>query len=312
ISGIVFSTNKEMYMRDLRGQAISALKTLVVSRGISLTDDDLAILEGNPKEAEKINERLSQIYEAMFYGFFHCAAEGCILVPENRIPEEFGHSLNENYPEANDVFLNFAKTYWTLRILTYDLMKNDIEWVGAQLLGKLEQIIGPVFFPFPGPAKIAPSKREKDQTELIKESGANINIEDFIRGNPILIRDRKQQRGSVFGHSLVGLASFLSGPVPIFVPFWLALLIILALVHNGWIWAMVSVFLALVVCWLLSLVGNLIAIPLVRLAAILSDRKQTPEVVRSKLIPGFKLKFNGIWWEWLIGGLIVLFFWLIW
>ena len=91
--------------------------------------------------------------------------------------------------------MKFAKTYWTLRALTMDLMKNDEEWIGAHLLLKLEQDIGPVFFPFPGAVTIAPSIREKTQRELIQESGAKIDLEEFIRGNPILIRDRKQKRG---------------------------------------------------------------------------------------------------------------------
>ena len=174
---------------------MSALKILIVSRDISLTDDDLDVLERNPKETEEYNKRLSEIYNAMFCGFFHCAAEGLALVPQKRVTERFGYSIKDNYPEANEVFLNFAKTYWTLRVLTYDLMKNDMEWIGAHLLGKLEQDIGPVFFPFPGPVKIAPSKREETQRELIQESGAKIDIEEFIRGNPILIRDKATRRG---------------------------------------------------------------------------------------------------------------------
>ena len=170
-------------MRDLRGQAISAIKALVSSRGTLLTDDDINIFGRNLKEAEKYNKRLSEIYNAMFYGFFHCAAEGFVLVPESRVTEQFGHPIKDNYPEANEVFLKFAKTYWTLRVLTYDLMKNDMEWIGAHLLGKLEQDIGPVFFPFPGKVKIAPSVREKTQRELIQESGVKIDIEEFMRGN---------------------------------------------------------------------------------------------------------------------------------
>lgn len=78
-------------------------------------------------------------------------------------------------------------------MLEFDLMENDMEWIGAHLLGELEHVIGPVFFPFPGPRKIAPSKREETQRELIEISGADIDIEEFMRGNPILIRDRKSR-----------------------------------------------------------------------------------------------------------------------
>ena len=138
---------------------------------------------------------------------FFIAAKGLVLVPENRVAEKFRRPIKDNYPEANEVFLNFAKTYWTLRVLTMDLMKNDEEWIGAHLLLKLEQDIGPVFFPFPGAVTIAPSIREKTQRELIQESGAKIDLEEFIRGNPILIRDRKQKRGCL-GTALLLLFCF--------------------------------------------------------------------------------------------------------
>jgi len=169
-------------------QALSALKTLIVSGGSSMSDGDLSIFEKKPNEAEQHSKRLGEIYDAIFRGFFHCAAKGVSLVPDKRVTERFGHSIKDNYPEANEVFLKFAKTYWTLRVLFYDLMEIDMEWIGAHLLGKLEQDVGPVFFPFPGPTKIAPSKREKFQRQLIEESGANIDIEEFMKGNPILKR----------------------------------------------------------------------------------------------------------------------------
>lgn len=186
----------DTFVRSSREQALSALKTLAGGGGgVSLTDDDLDVLERDPKEAGEHSEHLAGIYNAISYGFFHCAAEGSELIPESRVTAKFGHSIKDNYPEANEVFLRFAKTYWTLQVLTYDLMRNDTEWIGAHLLGKLEQFIGPVFFPFPGKVQISPSKREETQRELIQESGANIDIEEFIEGNPILIRDRKSVSG---------------------------------------------------------------------------------------------------------------------
>jgi len=182
-------------MTNYHEQALSALKTLVTGSGGSISGGDLTIFEKNPDEAGQHSKRLGEIYNAIFRGFFHCAANGLTLVPEKRVAERFGNSVEDNYPEANEVFLKFARTYWTLRILAYDLMENDMEWIGAHLLGKLEQDIGPVFFPFPGAIKISPSKREKFQRQLIKESGVNIDIEEFMIGNPILIRDRTSGRG---------------------------------------------------------------------------------------------------------------------
>ena len=184
-----------MDTKSYREQALSALKTLVSQGGNKISDDDLIVFKKKPDEAGQYNSRLAEIYSAMFRGFFHCAEKGWTLVPEKLVIQRFGKSIQENYLEANEVFLRFAKTYWTLRVLVLDLMEEDMEWIGGHLLGKLEQDIGPVFFLSPGPVKIPPSKREKFQRELIKESGADIDIEEFVRGNPILIRDKAARRG---------------------------------------------------------------------------------------------------------------------
>jgi len=189
-------------MTSYRKQALSALQTLVARGGGAIFGDDLIAFNKMSDEAEQHSKRLAEIYDAIFRGFFHCAAEGLTLVPERRVTESFGISIQDNYPEANEVFLQFAKTYWTLKVLVYELMEHDMEWIGAHLLGKLEQDIGPVFFPFPGAMRISPSKREKFQRELIEESGAHIEIDEFIKGNPILIRDKSARRGCL-GTSLL-------------------------------------------------------------------------------------------------------------
>ena len=177
-------------MNSYRKQALSALKKLIENNSMCLSEDDMIMLKKKPDEVKQYQKRIGEIYGAILYGFFHCAAKGIVLYPEKRVAEKFGNSIEDNYPEANEVFLKFARTYWTLRVLIYDLMEDDMEWIGAHLLAKLEQDIGPVFFPFPGPAKIAPSKREKTQREILQEVNADIDIEEFIKGNPILIRDR--------------------------------------------------------------------------------------------------------------------------
>ena len=183
-------------MNSYREQALSALEKLIESNSMCLSEDDMIILKKKSDEVKQYQKRIGEIYEAVFCGFFHCAAKGIVLYPEKRVAEKFGNSIEDNYPEANEVFLKFARTYWTLRVLIYDLMEDNMEWIGAHLLGKLEQDIGPVFFPFPGPAKIAASKREKTQREILQEVNADIDIEEFIKGNPILIRDRES---SVWG-----------------------------------------------------------------------------------------------------------------
>ena len=176
-------------------QALHALEKLSQSNSMHLSEDDIAILKRKPDEVERFEKRLAEIHEAIFRGFFHCAGKGAVLYPEQRVAEQFGNSIEDNYPEANQVFIKFARTYWTLRVLIYDLMEDNMEWIGAHLLGKLEEDIGPIFFPFPGPAKIPVSKREKTQREILQEVNADIDIEEFIKGNAILIRDRRSSIG---------------------------------------------------------------------------------------------------------------------
>ena len=174
-------------------QVLSALENLSESNPmhLRLTNDDFLILKKTPDEAKQYQKRINEMYKVIFYGFFHCAAKGVALYPEIKVAERYGNSFEKNYPEANETFLKFAKTYWTLKVLLLDLMEENIEWVGVRLLWHLEHEIGPVFFPFSGPNKIAPSKREKTQRDIFKVVNANIDVEEFIRGNPILIRDRK-------------------------------------------------------------------------------------------------------------------------
>ncbi len=179
-------------MQNGHNYASSALNKLITTSAITVSAQDLKLLEKMPDEIKPYSERVGEIYEIIFRGFFHCAARGVLLYPEEKVAERFGNSIEDNYPEANGVFLRFAKTYWTLQTLKHDLRDQDrMKSVGAWLLVKLEQDIGPVFFPFPGPKKIAASKREKTQRELLKEFGKDIDIEEFMKGNSILIRDRK-------------------------------------------------------------------------------------------------------------------------
>jgi len=182
-------------MKYYREQALTVISELVVNGGGSLTDNDLTVFGKTPDEATEHEERIAEIYEVIFRGFFHCAAKGIALIPESRVTERFRRPIRDNYPEASESFLNFAVTYWTLKVLVIDLLQKDMEWIGAHLLGELERDIGSVFFPMPGKVKIPPSKREDFQIQLIEKSGANIDILEFIDGNPILIRDRSSKKG---------------------------------------------------------------------------------------------------------------------
>ena len=180
-------------MKNYSIYIITALKTLIFNGEGSLSNDDLKMFKEEPSKSEKYITRIGEIYENILKGFFHCAAKGLTFIPKEIIIERYGKSVEQNYPEASNEFLKFAKTYWTLKILVDNLIKSgETDCLGVHFLGKLEQVISPLFFPFPGPTTIPTETREKHQRELLKASGANIDIEKFIEGNPILIRDKME------------------------------------------------------------------------------------------------------------------------
>jgi len=179
--------------------AIMAIKKLAEKGGVTLTPDDVSNLNKHHSLGKNYKERNNEIRDAMFEGFFLSASNGELFIPEEEIKSSLGKSIEQNYPEASESFLKFAKTYWSLRVLISKLNRDDdgyISFIGGRILGVLEGDIGPVFFPFPGPQKIPPWEREAFQRELLKEFAPNIDVEDFIQGNPILIRDRKAMKGN--------------------------------------------------------------------------------------------------------------------
>ncbi len=105
-------------------QALLALNTLATHGGYHISDAYLLIFKKKSAKAEQHSEHLTEIYYAMFREFFHCAAQGLTLVPERKVTERFSRSIQENYPEANEVFLKLARTFWTLRVLVFDLQCN--------------------------------------------------------------------------------------------------------------------------------------------------------------------------------------------
>ena len=123
-------------------------------------------------------------------GFFVVATEGHTFAPLSLVKQKFGRTLEVNYPEAGPAFLAFARSYWTLKLVTDHADYSPSSLTGHQLLALLEQNVASVFFPTPGPIKIDPDQRETTQRELISRFAPGIEIEDFIERNPILLRDR--------------------------------------------------------------------------------------------------------------------------
>lgn len=167
---------------------------LITRGGVRLSDEDLRLLESNASVLTSGQEdRADVMSTAALRGFFDAAADGDALVPLYLIQEQFGRTLEEDYPEAGEAFLRFARTYWSLKIVLDT--SSESNWAHQALLYIEARIIGPLFFPFPGPFTVVPVRRESDQRDLLRQYGKRIDIEDFIRHNPILIRDKAGKKG---------------------------------------------------------------------------------------------------------------------
>lgn len=124
-------------------------------------------------------------------GFYDAATDGVALTDIGSVKQWYGRTISENYPGAGVAFLNFATTYWTLKILLRQLELEDVSPLVRVLLGRMDSFLGDLFFPFEGPFIMDPAQREFDQRRFLNAFGPRINVADFLKHNPILIRDRK-------------------------------------------------------------------------------------------------------------------------
>ncbi len=172
-------------------EAFRGVNELFKRQSQKIMEEQKSILLMNPdkikSQTEKYLPQLNTIYKIMFNGFFKCAADGYAFVPEYQIKEHYGKSLSENYPAySSPAFMKLATSFWTLKILKAKLFPKYQKLMVYQLLGKLELELSEYFFPTPGPLMMDTKKREAIQREAILRSGADIDIEEFISGNPLL------------------------------------------------------------------------------------------------------------------------------
>jgi hypothetical protein len=188
------------------------VKTLCTRGGVALTARDVRLLFVSPGDswvadlAVEQSELLKQVLPAMFAGFFACATDGHAFMPAKAIEMEFGRPLSANFPEANKTFLAFATSYWTLRIATDRAISGLPVLPATLLLSKVENMVASVFFPTPGPVSIPPDAREATQRELLAKHAPSIGIEEFMRGNAILLRDRRPKTAGCAPIVLLGFA----------------------------------------------------------------------------------------------------------
>jgi hypothetical protein len=182
-------------------RGVSALGTLLGAAGFPLQEKHASFfirryddLSRDEQEWLRREDLFAVLVNYTTEGFLRLASVGHPLVPEAEILKVFGRELRANYPEANGAFLKFATTYWTLRIVSDALVELNRETLVQEVLTRVEQTIAGVFFPIPGPMKMPIAAREQAQRKILTAcASARYNVEEFMAGNPIIIRDRKAQ-----------------------------------------------------------------------------------------------------------------------
>lgn len=114
------------------------------------------------------------------------AAIGRTVGNPDRIKQRYGMSVEENYGLSQGPFIDLARSYWTFKLELRDLFPNHREIMLAAILSDTEVEIASVFFPSPGPSKIPVEVRKAKQVELLKKYAPGIDIQRFVRENPIL------------------------------------------------------------------------------------------------------------------------------
>lgn len=136
----------------------------------------------------------TEIFESALKGFFFHGANGYAFSDIESVFSFFNMTFDELYPEATMPFIKFATSYWTLKFLVRPhntkLEQGPKRTIAWELLSSVEFYVDSLFFPTPGRHMINPKLRERDQRNILLALGVSMDIEEFVRNNPILIRDR--------------------------------------------------------------------------------------------------------------------------
>lgn len=154
------------------GEIASSRALLQRSNSASFTDSE--------------KQYMQEIKRAAIDGFFHMAAKDQVFCPLERVTTYYGRTVQQAYPGCSRTFYKLTQTYFTFKVELIALAHDSSLCSG--LLRGIDLDFSGVFYPTPGPLGHAGAQREVAMRTLILESGAPLDIEDFIRGNPYLRR----------------------------------------------------------------------------------------------------------------------------
>jgi hypothetical protein len=167
-------------------KGLDLIQLLVESNGDNIESvKDLLSLNYNAIKLKDDIEKLENLKFMIIDGFFHCAAKDIVFTDIENIKKTFGRTLDRAYPIASETFMKLARTYWTFKLTLIECIPHNSACI--QLLQDIDINFAGVFFPTPGPFSPSREQREITMRALLASSGANLDIEDFIKGNPYLM-----------------------------------------------------------------------------------------------------------------------------
>jgi len=155
-------------------------------------------------DLEKMDSGVKDIAEIFLMYFFELVRSKKAFCDPGRIEEHFGRRLEENYGISGGLFIDFAKTYWTLKLLIDESnllevseedgglrFSEDSETSGYNNVTSaawctVERMVGSLFFPMPGPLKQPRWLRKQAQKRFLKNAASDLNTKEFFRTNPFV------------------------------------------------------------------------------------------------------------------------------
>ncbi len=131
-----------------------------------------------------LSEEIGTIGNQAIDGFFHCAAKDIIFTDIEKISKYYGRGLKQAYPGASLTFMKLARTYWTFKVMLIHCLSDDS--ICVSLLNSIDINFSGIFFPTPGPFGPPREQRMMAMRTFIEESGADLDVEDYLRSNPYL------------------------------------------------------------------------------------------------------------------------------
>jgi hypothetical protein len=170
---------------DKSEEGMRLLRTLVAAAGATLEAAEIILREPYTEETVRKHESvLMELQQTALAGFFHCASANVLFTDLDSIRAYYGRGLEDAYPGASATFLRLAKTYWTFKVCLIRCTPGSS--VCFKLLWAIDETFAGVFFPTPGPFSPPKRLRETMMRDLITRSGAQFDVEDYVRGNHYL------------------------------------------------------------------------------------------------------------------------------